>query len=62
MGQQLVMDLCKWNAVKILLIAHLNTTKFETHHSRIVTYRQEYITLAIFIGPSYTIERIVLMS
>ena len=56
------MDASKWNTVEVLLVAHLNTTKFKAHDGGIVAYGLKYITPAVFIGPTHTIERIILVS
>ena len=50
------------HAVKILGIAHLNTTQLEAHHGRIVTTHVLHVAGVLVVIPGETIERIVLMT
>ena len=62
MGQQLVVNTGKGHTIEVLIVAHFDATQVEAHHGRIITNGQLYITLSIFVGPTNTIEWIVLMT
>ena len=48
--------------VKILRIAHLDTTEFKAHHGRPVAADIQDITAICLVFPGETIERIILMT
>ena len=62
MRQQLIVDTGKWYAVEVLVVTHLDTSQIESHHGRIVTNGQLHVALTVFVSPTDTIERIILMT
>ena len=50
------------DAVEVLLVAHLDSTKVEAHDGRIVSADILHVTGVLLIFPSQTIHRIVLMA
>ena len=52
----------KRHTVEILLVAHLDTADFKTHHGGPVAANIQDITTILLILPGETIERIVLMT